>query len=179
MKTVRAYSGDRYFEFVKRNGSKPRPDEFVKTMRETGFVLAKPVQNAATLEQEMLTKAINMCKTAAGEYDKQALVRMLGFIYNTDDVNRRRSDLPSIRMTLFTQWTFFFNTYSTATATIIVAPAFSPSLMEFSFWKRVTVRVQLGQMLPPHKLTFLGWPTLRYMFSLVPLRSLFGQHLIL
>ena len=86
MKTVRAYSGDRFFEFVVGNGRKPRPDEFVKTMRETGFVLAKPVQNAATLEQEMLTKAINMCKTAAGEYDKQALVRMLRLIYNTDDV---------------------------------------------------------------------------------------------
>ena len=98
MKTVRAYSGDRYFEFVWSNGTKRRPDEFVKTMRETGFVLANPVQDAATFEQEMLKKTVNMCGTAAEDYDKQALVRMLHLIYTDDDVQSKRSELPSIRM---------------------------------------------------------------------------------
>ena len=68
-----------------------------------------------------------MC-TAAGAYDKQALVRMLSFIYTDDDVQSKRSELPSIRMTLFTQWTFFFqhllNTYCNDYSGSCVFPKF-------------------------------------------------------
>ena len=83
-------------------------DEFANMMHETGIVPLKLVKNAADVEKDLLERAVGMAGTAAGDYHKQAFFRMLDLIYNTDSVQTRRSNFQTIRMTLFHNWTDFF-----------------------------------------------------------------------